>query len=239
MARLRIASSGLGRNGGGAAGSGREHGFTLVELSTSVGVLLVVLTAAWLLLSASNDNLNRIDNGSQASEASRAAFASFERDLGHSRLTSLNASPILTASPTKCEFLADTTGKNAQPQLVTWFVDDTSNTLVRVVRKAPTIPGHPDQLQDSSWFTKAAQFNGGAAETSTVLAGMALTSDLPSGKPVFSYQVSATIEDFKNDPGRIGLVILHIRNGLPTGSQNIIDRTSAFRVLAYVINGYQ
>ena len=64
---------------GAPARHDREQGFTLVEMSTSVAVLLVVLTAAWLLLTVSNNNLNKIDYGGQASEMNRAALASFEQ----------------------------------------------------------------------------------------------------------------------------------------------------------------
>jgi prepilin-type N-terminal cleavage/methylation domain-containing protein len=224
---------------GDAAGSHRDHGFTMVEMTTSVAVLVVVLAAAWLLLSASNDNLNAIGNGGQASEGNRAAFAQFERDLGRSKLTYLNASPIIEARGNKCVFLADVKGDDGRPELVTWYADDATNRLMRVVKTAPEDPANPPDLLDSRKFTRANQFDGGAEESSTVLAGIASSTDLPADKPMFEYKASATEPGYDSDPGQIGLIVMHLRNGLPDASENIIDRTSAFRVVAYVINGYR
>jgi hypothetical protein len=225
--------------GGTTARSRHELGFTMVEMTTSVAVLVVVLAAAWLLLSASNDNLNAIGNGGQASEGNRAAFAAFERDLGRSKLTYLNASPIIEARGSRCVFLADVIGGDSRPELVTWYADDATNRLMRVVKSAPEDPANPGGFLDSRKFTRANQFDGGAEESSTVLAGIAPTSELPADKPMFEYKASATEPGYDSDPGQIGLIVFHLRNGLPDASQNIIDRTSAFRVVSYVINGYR
>jgi hypothetical protein len=225
--------------GGTNAGYRRDLGFTMVEMTTSVAVLVIVLAAAWLLLSTSNDNLNAIGNGGQASEGNRAAFAQFERDLGRSKLTYLNASPIIEARGNKCVFLADVIGDDGRPELVSWYTDDATNRLVRIVKSAPEDPANPGQYLDSRKFTRANQFDGGAEESSTVLAGVAASSDLPVDKPMFAYKASATEPGYDSNPGRIGLIVFHLRNGLPDASENIIDRTSAFRVVAYVINGYR
>jgi hypothetical protein len=223
----------------GAAAHRHELGFTMVEMTTSVAILVVVLAAAWLLLSTSNDNLNAIGNGGQASEGNRAAFAQFERDLGRSKLTYLNASPIIEARGNRCVFLSDVIGDDGRPELVSWYSDDATNRLVRSVKSAPEDPANPGGFLDSRKFTRANQFDGGAEESSTVLAGIAASSDLPADKPMFEYKASATEPGYDSDPGQIGLIVFHLRNGLPDASENIIDRTSAFRVVAYVINGYR
>jgi prepilin-type N-terminal cleavage/methylation domain-containing protein len=114
----------------------RESGFTLVEMVTSVSLLLVVLTAAWMLLTVSNDNLNHIDYGGQASEINRAALDSFERDLNHSVLPSLGVSAITRAAQRTCTFLADV-DKDGTAELVTWSADDENHRLLRSVTQAP------------------------------------------------------------------------------------------------------
>lgn len=189
----------------------RERGFTLVEMTTSVAVLVVVLTAAWLLLSVSNNNLNRIEGGGQASEMNRAALASFERDLNHSMLVS-NVSPVERAYERTCSFRADVNADD-EADLVTWTADDQKHELLRVVT------------------------SGGVTATDTVLTGLAPASEL-QGEAMFIYAVDATHPDWEHDPGKIGLITLRLRNGMPDAFTNVVDRTAAFRVIAYVINGY-
>ena len=219
-----------------------DGGFTLVEMTTSVAVMLVVMTAAWLLLTSSNANLNRVGNGSQASELNRAAFASFERDLGHAVLPSgSNISPVLVAGPRTCSFLADVdTPADERPELVTWMADDTTAApqLLRVVTRAPSSVA-TDQI------TSLASFSGGISTTSSVLTGLSTAADLGSAADLgqttmFSYAVSATNPGtgLAENPGLIGLIELRLRNGLPDKNTNVVDRVGAFRVIAYVINGY-
>ena len=219
-----------------------EQGFTLVEMTTSVAALLIVMTAAWLLLTTSTDNLNRIDNGGQASEMSRAALASFERDMGHAVLPSqLGVSAVLVAQPRTCSFLADIDNPADQrPELVTWTADDTKHELVRVLTRAPaSMP--TTQVTSLSSFLAA----GSVTTTTTVLPGLSTASDLAAAQDLgqstmFAYAISATEpgSDLLNHPGIVGLVKFRLRTGFPDKSTNIVDRTGAFRVLAYVINGY-
>ena len=204
-----------GRRGTTAAATSRgvsvsERGFTLVEVTTSVAVLLVVLTAAWLLLTVSNNNLNRIEGGGQASEMNRAALASFERDLGHAMLPQSGASAVQVAGNATCSFLADV-NKDKVAELVTWTGQ--GDRLLRVVTA------------------------NGVSTTETVLTGLAAPSALGS-ESMFSYAVDATTSDWQHDPGKIGLITFRLRNGMPNAESNVVDRTAAFRVIAYVINGY-
>jgi prepilin-type N-terminal cleavage/methylation domain-containing protein len=200
----------------GASGPGvaadRERGFTLVEVSTSVAVLLIVLTAAWLLLTVSNNNFNRIEGGGQASEINRAALAAFERDIGHAMLPPSGASAVMRAAERTCTIRADV-NKDQVAELVTWTADDESHRLLRVV---------------------AAE--GGATTTETVLTGLAPAADLVGG-PMFSYAVDAYTA-YAGDKDKIGLITFRLRNGLPDEETNVVERTAAFRVIAYVINGY-
>jgi len=220
------------------AGPGRQHtdcrlgasdpGFTLVEMTTSVAVLLIVLTAAWLLLTASNDNLNRIDYGGQASELNRAALASFERDLGHAVLPYSKKSAVLVAGSRSCSLMVDEDNDN-RAELVTWVSDDANGRLLRVVQRLPEGLNSAANIDD---------FEGGEVETSTVLTGLASNEDL-GGEPMFVYAIDATGANvWDGDPGLVGLVSFHLRNGLPDSRSNVIDRTGAYRVIAYVINGY-
>lgn len=189
-----------------------DRGFTLVEVTTSVAVLLVVLTAAWLLLTVSNNNLNRIEGGGQASEMNRAALASFERDLNHAVLPPSGASAVQRAAERTCSILSDV-NKDQVAELVTWTADDVNHRLLRAVTIA------------------------GVTTTETVLTGLAPAGDL-GGDPMFTYGVDATKPDWQSDPGKIGLITFRLRNGVPDAESNIVDRTAAFRVIAYVINGY-
>jgi hypothetical protein len=211
-----------------------------MEMTTSVAVMLVVMTAAWLLLTSSNANLNRVGNGSQASEASRQAFASFERDLGHAMLPGdRSVSAVLVAGERACSFLADVDSPaDHRPELVTWRADDTSHQLLRVVTRAPSSMA-TDQISSLD------SFSGGISTTSSVLTGLSTASDLASAADrrqatMFSYAVNATNpgSDLAGNPGLIGLITLRLRNGLPDKDSNVVDRISAFRVIAYVINGY-
>jgi len=204
-----------------------DRGFSLVEMTTSVAVLLVVLTAAWLLLTVSNANLNQIDFGGQASEANRAALASFERDLNHSVLPSDDVSPLLRAGARRCDFLADTDGDGSR-ELVSWQADDDTNKLLRVVTLATETTPVPSSIGD---------FAGGEVSTTTVVTGLSSADEYPSGAPaMFTYGTDATTGF--TTLARTGLVTFHLRNGLPDSTQNVVDRTGAYRVIALVINGY-
>jgi hypothetical protein len=55
---------------------------------------------------------------------------------------------------------------------------------------------------------------------------------------MFGYAVDAATPDWEHDPGKIGLITFRLRNGMPDSESNVVDRTAAFRVIAYVINGY-
>lgn len=205
-----------------------ERGFTLIEMTTSVAVLLVVLTAAWLLLTVSNDNLNRIDYGGQASELNRAALATFERDLNHATLPLADVSPILDAQPWRCSILVDE-NNDGNRQLVTWLPDPdpARDALLRVVTRAPAPPA-----DDPAWVpTKVEDFTGGQATTTTVLTG------LDSSPAMFTYRPNAQT-GYSGDRTTIGLVTFHLRNGLPDSTSNLTDRSAAFRVTVFVINGY-
>jgi prepilin-type N-terminal cleavage/methylation domain-containing protein len=209
--------------------AGADRGFTLVEVSTSVGVLLVVLTAAWLLLTTSNANLNTIDNGSQASEMNRAALASIERDLNHSLLPHEDVSSILMAGSRSVSIMVDDDGDDL-PELVTWTVVPSSRALVRVVTQSTETTLQPVSVGD---------FSGGVTTTQTVLTGVT-ANVLP---PVFTYGIDAkTPYDPEHDGTallrRVGMVTVHLRNGHPTRDSNVVDRTAVFRILALVINGY-
>jgi len=212
--------------------SAPAHGFTVVEMTTSVAVLLVVMTAAWLLLTTSNDNLNRIGYGSQASDINRAALASFERDLGHATLPLSRKSPIFVAQGRSCAFIADVDSPaDGYPELVTWWASDAEHALVRTVARPPE-PLTADEIDSIS------DFSGGTVTSSTVLTGLAAGEDIST--PMFSYAVSATDRPayLEANPGSVGLVTFRLVNGLPDKDQNVVDRTGAFRVIAYVINGY-
>jgi hypothetical protein len=223
--RATVAAAGPHAPGRSAAGA--DRGFTLVELTTSVGVMLVVLSAAWLLLTTSNDNLNTIEFGGQASELNRSALASFERDLNHSYLPRDDVSPILLAAPRTVTFTIDEDTTDGHVELVTWTADDANHELLRVVT---------DSTESTTQPTSIADFAGGSTTTQTVLPGLADEAELGS-PPMFTYGYSAT-ELYTGELGRIGLVTFRLRNGIPDRNLNVSDRTGAFRVLALVINGY-
>jgi prepilin-type N-terminal cleavage/methylation domain-containing protein len=228
----RVATTATGTHAPRRRASGADRGFTLVEMTTSVAVLLIVLTAAWLLLNASNANLNAIDYGGQASELNRATLASFERDLNRSVLPQEDVSPVLVATSRTISFMADVDQDN-KPELVTWTADDTNHVLLRVVTRSTETTPDPTSVGD---------FAGGVTTTETVLTGLATQAEM-SAPPLFSYAVDATTP---YDPAtdslavmrRIGLVTVHLRNGLPDRVTNVSDRTAAFRVIVLVINGY-
>jgi prepilin-type N-terminal cleavage/methylation domain-containing protein len=206
-----------------------DGGFTLVEMTTSIAVLLIVLTAAWLLLTASNDNLNRIDYGGQASELNRRALASFERDLGHAVLPLSKKSPVLSADVRTCSIMLDENNDD-RPELVTWTADDDNERLLRVVTRLP---------EDLTSASDVSDFIGGEVAPETVLTGLAPSADLGT-EPMFVYAIDATgANPYQGDAGTIGLVTFHLRNGLPDSQSNIVDRTGAYRVIAFVINGYK
>lgn len=199
----------------------REGGFTLVEMTTSVGVLFVVLSAAWLLLNTSGDNLNRIQFGGQASELNRAALASFGRDVVRGVVNPDGSSPIILAEPTACAMLADIDA-DGRIERVEWAAE--GDMLLRGITEAPSTIPVPTTEDD---------FADGTTATSTVLTG--LVAD-PPGEPLFSYYAGASMPT--SFAGDVGLVKMHLRNGLPTPTDNAIDRTAAYRVVAFVINGY-
>lgn len=209
-----------------------SDGFSLVEMTTSVAVMLVVMTAAWLLLTTSNDNLNRIGYGGQASDINRAALASFERDLGHAMLPSSRTSPVFEAGARACTFMADIDNPgDGFPELVTWSADDVNHRLVRTVERPPTPVSAHDVMA-------IGDLRGGAVTSSTVLTGLS-PATVP-GTPMFTYKVSATdpFADLVSQPARVGLVSFRLANGLPDETQNVVDRTGSFRIIALVINGY-
>jgi prepilin-type N-terminal cleavage/methylation domain-containing protein len=206
------------------------HGFTLVEMASSVAVMLIVMSAAWLLLTTSNNNLNRIDYGSQASEANRSAFDRFERDLEHAVLPSGGTSAVLSAEQRSCSFMADVDSPaDGLPELVTWAADGTK--LVRSVQRA-------NDLEQAELGYEHG-FHHGPITSSTILTGLASAQDI-GDQPMFTYARSATDSDWEGNPvpALVGLVTFRLRNGLPDKGQNVVDRTGTFRVVAFVINGY-
>jgi prepilin-type N-terminal cleavage/methylation domain-containing protein len=204
----------------------RDRGFTLIEMVTSVTVMVIVLSAAWLLLNASNDNLNRIDFGGQASEMNRAALAQFETDLGHAMQRPDGLSPVLDNSPRRCAMLVDT-NNDGFAELVVWSADDTQNVLQRSVTQA---------LAPSLTLGSEADFASGNSTTTVEVTGLATAAE--SGSPaLFTYQDDASSPD-ATLTADIGLITIHLRNGMPTRTQNVVDRTASFRVMAQVINGY-
>jgi prepilin-type N-terminal cleavage/methylation domain-containing protein len=228
--RFRVRQKRQDIAGGGAHGAfvvSPEDGFTLAEMMLSAAVLVVVMAAAWLLMTTSNDN------SGQASESNRAAAAGFQSDVNHAILPPTGVSPVLVAGDRTCSLLADVSNPpDGVPELVTWSADDTNHLLIRTVQSAPA-SSSPSQLSSVSSFI------GGAVTTTTVLSGLASASDL-STPPMFSYAVSATNSgsNLSTDPSSIGVITFHLRNGLPDKNSNVVDRTSVFRVTAYVINGY-
>lgn len=210
----------------------RDLGFTLVEVTTSVAVMLVVLTAAWTLLLVSNSNLSTIENGGQSSEINRAAMAYFERDLGHAVLPMEDISPVLRAASRSVSFMADT-DRDGDPELVTWKADDSGHRLLRVVTRTPDATRTPVSYED---------FSSGVSTTETVLTGLAPRQDMLA-PPMFVYGVDATTpydpeHDSETGVRRVGLVTLRVRNGIPDYSSHVTDRSGTFRILALVINGY-
>lgn len=214
------------------ARSASDSGFTLVEVTTSVAVMLVVLTAAWSLLLVSNANLNTIENGGQSSEINRAAMSYFERDLGHAVLPLEDVSPVLRAASRAVSFMADT-DNDGDPEMITWRADDSGHRLLRVVTRTPDATRAPTGYDD---------FSSGISTTETVLTGLAPKVEMQE-PPMFQYGIDATTKyDPENDPAngvrRVGLITLRIRNGMPDYRSNITDRSGTFRILALVINGY-
>ena len=204
----------------------RDDGFTLVEMVTSCAVLVIVLASAWLLLNASNQNLNRIDFGGQASEMNRAALAQFQTDLGHAMVRPDGLSPVLANGPRRCAMLVDD-DKDTFAELVVWSADDTQNALVRTVTQAPV---------QSLTLGSEADFVGGATTTTVEVTGLATAAE--TGSPtLFTYQDDASSPD-ATLTADIGLITMHLRNGMPARTDNIVDRTASFRVMAQVINGY-
>ena len=217
----------------GRAQAGGDRGFTLVEMVTSVAVMLVVLTAAWLLLTASNNNLTTIENGGQTSEINRAALATFERDLNHSYLAQDDISPILAASSRSVTFMVDENTTDGHVELVRWSADDVRHELVRTVT---------DSTETTTAPTTIGDFAGGLVATQAVVTGLA-TADEMGSPALFTFGVDATTPyDPATDPAadmrRVGLVTVHLRNGLPDRNSHVSDRSGAFRIIALVINGY-
>lgn len=207
-----------------AAGAS-DAGFTLVEMMTSLVIMVVVLAAAWLMLTATSNNLNMIGNGGMAAEANRAALAAFERDLTHGVLPGAGVSPILEDTTLTCSILVSDTG-DSNRQLVTWRADTAHDALVRVITRQPSQTAEPP--------TSIADFADGPSQTTTVVTGLDWRNT--SSPPLFSYSHDATSWDGTTQS--IGLVTIHLRNGIPTSTQNVADGLGVYRVTAYVINGY-
>jgi len=222
LAGLRYGYKGLFEVG---TASRDESGFTLIEMVTSVAVMLIVLTAAWLMLTASSANLNMIGYGGQTAEANRAAMSAFELDLSHGVLPSSDVSPVLEDTTMTCSILVSDTGNGAR-QLVTWRADSTKDTLVRVITQ-PNDTAHDPAMS-------LADFVGGASTSRTMVDGLDWRNT--KDPDLFSYSHDATSWDGAVES--IGLVTMHLRNGLPTPTENVTDRTGVFRVTAYIINGY-
>jgi hypothetical protein len=187
-----------------------ERGLTLVELTTSTVVLLVVLTAAWLLLTATGSNLNRIQFGGQASEGNRAALAALQRDVDRA-ISPTNVSPIFYAGTRTVSMYSDV-DSDTVPETVTWTADDTRHLLLRVVT------------------------DGSVTATTTVLDGL---TDGPSDV-MFTYAQDAEKGWEPSDSvttSTVGLVGMRVRNALgPDDTKMIIDRSATCRVTAYLMN---
>jgi len=213
--------------------SGNDLGFTLVEVTTSVAVMLIVLTAAWLLLTVTTGNLNTVTYGGQSSEINRQVQSQFERDIDHAVVPHEDVSPILLAEPRTIKFLADTDQDHSY-ELVTWTAaEDAKGSLLRIVTRSNDPDTQPATLED---------FDGGVSTTQTVLTGLSTYLEMHRAD-LFTYGLDASTPYNPSQPNeatmrRIGIVTVHLRNGLPDANSNVTDRTGAYRVLALVINGY-
>jgi prepilin-type N-terminal cleavage/methylation domain-containing protein len=207
-----------------------ERGFTLTELLVSLSVMLIVLTAGFLLLGASTNNLNVIQNGSQASEANRLALDFFQRDLNRSTVLRDGVSPVLAAGPRGIAFAADVDGDGVA-ELVRWQADDSSAKMLRSVYKFTSTETSPTPLGIDS-------YSGVNPTTSTMLSGLD-----PSVDSIFTYYAKADTPygDTPTDVqlSHIGLVSIRLRNALGAGdSRSVVDRSVSCRVMAFVVNGY-
>lgn len=229
----QAANAAILRHGPGRRTPRNDAGFTLVEVVTSVGTMLVVLTAAYLLLGTSNANLDRIKFGGETAEANRAAIALLQRDLDRSFVPANGNSPVLSASHDAVTFLADLKPSDGRRQVICWRAEEASGTLVRVVTSVEETWTQFDPLDETSQTVQ------------TVVTGLATASDLEQagGLQMFTYGVDA-VTAYDPDSGsyagqnEIGLVTFRLRNGAPDRNSNVTDRTAAIRVLPYVINGY-
>lgn len=200
-----------------------DDGFTLPEVLITAGVFVIVLTAAYGVLSTTNTTLNVVQSGSQAYEKARATIDAFKRDVWAVAALQDYSGPIVTASPSVCSMTV--LDKNDVKTLVTWTADSSTKKLYRSVTYAAG-GVTPSSL---SQFTAL----GSTTTTTTMLTGLTNTN-------VFTYMHSAT--DPITTPDTTGIVWIRIRNmidpvnGVAQSGQS--DLQDSARLMSYVVNGY-
>lgn len=107
----------------------KKKGFSLVEILTSLGILIII-TISIALLQRNIFSFGRLIQGNlDAQKEAKRAFTQMTKDIRNASYASNGAYPIALASTSSLTFFADIDGDKYKEQ-IRYFVDD-SNTLRR------------------------------------------------------------------------------------------------------------
>lgn len=196
-----------------------DDGFSLVELMIVVGLMVFVLSAAWMAATAVGAMSDRIQAREQAATMSTVAFERMSRELRQAEPIESGGDPVKQSAPDRVVFYADI-DKNNLPVRITYYVS--SGYLYRTEART-TVPGGADSTYgaesaakmlvplDPTWTTVFTYYDGGS---------------IPANAPIgdFSQYVAPAVV---TAPGDVSAVLITLRPQVKIGNSTMTNTASA------------
>jgi prepilin-type N-terminal cleavage/methylation domain-containing protein len=115
---------------------GDDSGFSLIELLIVVGILPVVLGAAYLVFTTMSGNYSGIAAQSEATSEAQRAMDTLVREVRQGQAIIDGGGAIAAATPTSCSFYVDI-DRDGLPELIHYYVDGTD------LYRSQSEPAHP------------------------------------------------------------------------------------------------
>jgi prepilin-type N-terminal cleavage/methylation domain-containing protein len=193
--------------GGHASGRGSEGGFTLVEMLTTMVLLGVVMTSAWMVFGSMNSMAAQTSSTSASSDEARRTLDILTSEIRQAVEPTQGAGVFAQASPWSCSFYCDANRDNV-PEKIGYSV--TSGAVYRTVQSSLTSAAPFDfsgptqsrvyvsQLANTTGTPLFAYYDAGGAATTTLadisLARVTIAASSAAGGVVAQTQMSTEVK---------------------------------------------